>query len=358
VADVFDDVLGQERAVSALRHYAHAPVHAYLFTGPAGAGMREALVAFIAALQCPNGGCGTCERCRLVEADSDSDVTFVERAGVNWSVDELAEAERVSRRRPLGGGFQIVVLESIELAVASATKLLKILEEPPQRTVFLLTAESFPESLVTVASRCIEVPFAPLSDDVIADYLMRQGYDVVAARVAAGASGGDLRRARVLARDDALAQRIAAWQSVPEQLNGVSARASELATQLLAAIDAALEPLSAMQSEEMERRTANAKQLGQRSLSGRRELESRFRREQRRFRQDDLRFGLSALTRAYRERLLEGLESIDDGDRRGRVMAEGAIASIGLIDTAYRSLASNVDESLLLTNLLLGLSRC
>jgi DNA polymerase-3 subunit delta' len=358
LSDVFANVLGQDRAVNVLRHYARQPVHAYLFTGPAGAGLHEALIAFAAALQCPDHGCGTCERCRLALAEADADLTWMARAGVNWTVDELAEAERISRRRPLGAGWQIVVLESIELAVASAGKLLKILEEPPQRTVFLLTADSMPESLTTVASRCVEVPFAPLSDEVIADYLLHQGFDALAARAAAGASGGDLRRAQVLVRDEALAQRIASWQSVPERLNGVNARASELVTELSTAIDSALEPLSTLQDEEMERLSANAKQMGLRAVPGRKEVELRFRREQRRFRQDDLRFGLSALTRAYRERLLEGLESLDDGDRRGRVMADGAIKSINLIDNAYRSLAGNVDETLLLTNLLLALSRC
>jgi DNA polymerase-3 subunit delta' len=358
VGDVFDGVLGQDRAVTALRHHARAPVHAYLFTGPAGAGMREALVAFVAALQCPEQGCGRCEACRLVAAGADPDVTFLGRAGVNWSVDELGEAERISRRRPLGRGHQIVVIENVELAAASAGKLLKILEEPPTRTVFLLSAESLPESLVTVQSRCLEVAFAPLSEDVISDYLTRQGCEVVAARAAAAASGGDLRRAQVLARDEALATRVAAWRSVPERLDGASSRASELVAELGAAVDAALAPLVALQEEELARLTANAREMGQRALPGRREVEARFKREQRRFRQEDLRFGLSALTLAYRERLLEGLEGLDDGDRRGRVLVRGAIEAIELIDATARELAGNVDETLALTNLLLSLSRC
>ncbi len=341
-----------------MRHYARQPVHAYVLSGPAGSGLREGLVAFVAALQCPDHGCGECEACRLALAESDADVTFVHRAGVNWSVDELAEAERVSRRRPLGRGHQIVVIENIELAAATAGKLLKILEEPPTRTIFLLTAESLPESLVTVSSRCIEIPFAPLNQDVITDYLIQQGFDALAARAASGASGGDLRRAQVLVRDDALAQRVATWQAVPERLNGVNARASEIVAELVSAVDAALAPLMNLQEEELARLSANAKEMGLRSLPGRKDIEARFRREQRRFRQDDLRFGFSALTRVYRGRLLEGLECLDDGDRRGRVMADGAITSIELIDAASRSLSGNVDETLLLTNLLLALSRC
>ncbi len=357
VSDVFDAILGQSRAVVALRHYARQPVHAYLFTGPAGAGIHEALVSFSAALQCKQHGCANCDECRLALGEADSDVTFLERKGVSWSVDEFAEAERISRRVPLGSSHQIVVIENIELAGASAAKLLKILEEPPRRTIFLLSTESLPPSLATIASRCIEVAFAPLADEVISDYLVQQGFDMMSARAAAAASGGDLRRAQVLVRDAALAQRIATWQSVPEKLDAINAHNAELALAIIAMVDEAMEPLVALQGEELERLTANAKAMGRRSLTGRRDVEARFRREQRRFRLEDLRFGLSALTHVYRERMVEGLEGLDDGDRRSRSAVAGSISSIELIDAASKSLGANVDEQLVLTNLLLSLSR-
>lgn len=357
MSDVFDTLLGQDRAVNALRHYAQHPVHAYLFTGPAGSGIHEALVAFSAALQCAQHGCGVCESCRLALGEADSDVSFVDRKGVSWSVDEFGEAERISRRVPLGRSHQIVVIENIELAGASVAKLLKILEEPPRRTVFLLSAESLPETLATVSSRCIEIPFSPLTDEVISNYLVQQGYEVLSARAAAAASGGDLRRAQVLVRDPALAQRIATWQSVPETLDAINAHNAALALEIIAMVDEAMEPLVALQAEELERLTANAKAMGRRSLTGRKEVEARFRREQRRFRLEDLRFGLSALTHAYRERMVDGLEGLDDGDRRSRSVVTGAITSIELIDAASKSLGANVDEQLVLTNLLLSLSR-
>jgi DNA polymerase-3 subunit delta' len=357
VSDVFDTLLGQARAVSALRHYARQPVHAYLFTGPAGAGIHEALVAFSAALQCAAHGCAQCDSCRLAMGEADSDVTFLERKGVAWSVDEFAEAERISRRVPLGASHQIVIVENVELAGASAAKLLKILEEPPRRTIFLLSAESLPPSLATIASRCIEVPFSPLTDEVISDYLVQQGFDAVSARAAAAASGGDLRRAQVLVRDAALAHRIATWQSVPDKLDAINAHNAALVLEIISMVDEAMEPLVSLQGEELERLIANAKTMGRRSLAGRRDVEARFRREQRRFRLEDLRFGLSALTHVYRERMVEGLEGLDDGDRRSRTAVTGSISSIELIDAASKSLGANVDEQLVLTNLMLSLAR-
>jgi DNA polymerase-3 subunit delta' len=358
MADVFDLVLGQERAVTAMRHYARQPVHAYVMTGPAGSGMPEALAAFAASLQCPVFGCGQCESCRLVAADADPDVTYLERSGTTWRVEEFVEAERISRRKPLGIAHQIVIIENIEFATNSAGKLLKILEEPPARTIFLLTAESVVDELATIWSRCIEIPFAPLSEDVITDYLVREGYEAISARASAGASGGDLKRAQVLVRDDALAQRVALWQSVPDRLDVVSAHTAELADEIIRAIDDAVAPLVAIQGEQMQRLTDNAKAMGLRAVSRRGEIETRFRREQARFRREDFRFGLSTLMRTYRQRMIEGLEGLEDGERRSRVTVEGAISAIELISSTTRTSEANVAESLWLTNLLLGLARC
>jgi DNA polymerase III subunit delta' len=358
VSDVFDAVLGQPRAVAAMRHHAARPVHAYLFSGPAGSGVRESLRAFAAALQCQDQGCGNCESCRLALSDNDPDVTTLEREGLSWRVRELQEAERLARRTPLGDGHTIVVIEEVDLAVAAGPALLKILEEPPRRTIFLLTADLLPPALGTVLSRCVEIAFSPISEEVIAEYLVKQGAEPVAARTAASAAGGDLRRAQVLSRDEALTKRLALWLSVPERLNGVNARAGELADELKDAVTAAQAPLVALQEEEMERLSANAKELGLRAVPHRKEIEDRYRREQRRFRVDDLRFGLAALTDAYRQRMVGGLESIEDGDGRGRSTTRGAISAIELVDAAARQLSANADESLLLGNLLIALSSC
>ena len=98
MADVFDVLIGQDAAAAMLRQHVASPVHAYLFTGPAGSSLHDALVSFAAALQCPDNGCGTCSTCRRVLQGSDTDVYFAQRSGVSWRVDELREAERVSRR--------------------------------------------------------------------------------------------------------------------------------------------------------------------------------------------------------------------------------------------------------------------
>lgn len=359
MGDVFDALVGQDRAAASMRHHVLNPVHAYLFTGPVGSSLHDAVIAFAAALQCPERGCGHCEACRLVLEGKDTDVYFAERAGVSWRVDDLREADRVSRRRPLGAGYQIVVIEEVDLtttgASPSASALLKSLEEPPSRSIFLLTAEVVPEALDTIESRCVEVKLKGLGEDDLEAILRREGADVDSARMAAIAASGNLRRARVLVRDAALGERIATWRAVPERLTGTPAASAALAGEISASLDRAIAPLQLLQEEELEHRLQDAREMGQRSLANRKDLEAQFKREQRRFRIDELRFGLTALTNVYRERLTESLEGVGQGDSRSEYRVGASLRAIDVIVMTNKRLASNIDETLLLNDLMLSL---
>jgi DNA polymerase III subunit delta' len=358
VPDVFDRLVGQTTAAADLRRHALAPVHAYLFVGPSGSGLSDAVLCFAAALQCPDHGCGHCEACRLVLSGNDPDVTFVERSGLTWRVPEIREAERVGRRRPLGDSRQIVVIEDVELTTTgsspSASALLKSLEEPPPRTVYLLTTEATSPELETIASRCVQVALRSLGEDDLVQILQADGVDAETARVAASAANGNLQRARVLVRDADLVARVARWRAVPERLNGTPARASEVVAEIVDALDGAVAPLAAVQDEEMVRRTEEARAVGQRAVANRRDVEAQFKREQRRFRTDDLRFGLSALTDVYRERIVDDLELTSDARSSSRL--DASLRAVDAIAETNRRLSLNVDESLLLTDLLLNLS--
>lgn len=359
MADVFSALAGQGSLVGALGQFARHPVHAYLFTGVRQAQAHDAVLAMAAALQCDQFGCGECETCRRVLTGNDPDVYVAERSGVSWRIDELREAERVSRRRPLAGAYQIVVIEDVELTVTgtspSAPALLKSLEEPPARTIFLLGAEQLPDALDTVVSRCVTIRLKPLAEQDIVDVLTREGAGRPDAEVAARASQGDLRRARVLVRDDALAARLDQWRSVPEELTGTPASASQVVAAIQRSLDEAMAPLVSMQEEELSRRASEARELGQRSLANRREVEARFKREQRRFRLDELRFGLSALAGVYRERMLDALGEAREGSARDEHRIRVALDAIDALDEATRRLSSNVDENLLLHDLMFSL---
>jgi DNA polymerase-3 subunit delta' len=359
VTDVFDRLLGQERAVHAMRRLVTNPVHAYLFSGPEGAGLHDAMLCFAAALQCPNNGCGTCETCRLVLSGNDADVHVAERAGLAWRIDELREADRIGRRRPLGPGYEIVVLEEVELTTTgpspSSAALLKSLEEPPARTIYLLSAHDVAPALDTVASRCVEVKLKGLASADLERVLVSEGASEQVARRAALAANGNLTRARVLVRDPALGQRIEQWQSVPVRLTGTPASSSALVAEITLALNEAAAPLAQFQDEQMERLSSDAREMGQRSVANRRDIEAQFKREQRRFRIDELRFGLSALANVYRERLVESLDEVEEGETRGRYRVAASLRAIDVVTETTRRLSTNVDEGLLLNDLMLSL---
>lgn len=359
MGDVFSSLIGQDDAVSTMRQLVRSPVHAFLFTGPVGSSLHDAVVAFAAALQCREQGCGECEACRLVLEGKDTDVYFAERAGVSWRVDDLREADRVSRRRPLGSGFQIVVLEEVELTTTgsspSVAALLKSLEEPPSRTIFLLSAEEVPEALDTVVSRCVEIRLKAMSESDLATILVREGAASDDALRASAAANGNLRRARVIVRDVALAERIESWRTIPERLNGTPATSTALASEISASLDRAIAPLQILQDEEIERLSTDARERGQRALANRRDIEAQFKREQRRFRIDELRFGLTALTNVYRERLAQALDAAAEGDSKSGYRVSTSLRAIDEILETNQRLSSNMDETLLLNDLMLSL---
>lgn len=357
MSDVFDRLVGQSRAAELLRQYVRRPVHAFLVVGPDGSNLQDTVTAMAAALQCPRNGCGDCEACRLVLTGADTDVTVVERSGLSWRVDELREAERLSRRRPLGEGYQIVIIEDVELTVTgtapSAPALLKTLEEPPPRTIFLLTAHETPPALDTIVSRCLEVHLRGLSDADVAAIVMADGVEASLAHTAAAAANGDVRRARILARDDALVQRATQWRTVPDRFDGSPAGAARIVEEIARALDDAVAPLIALQHDEATRRGIEARELGTRPAN-RRDLEATFKREQRRFRTDELRFGVRVLTEVYRQRLRDALD--DEVDARSTERVRAALKAIDALGEANRRLATSLDESLLLHDLLLSLS--
>ena len=100
--------------------------------------------------------------------------------------------------------------------------LLKTLEEPPGETVFILLADDVIPELVTVASRCVEVPFPPLPREDLVRRLLAAGVPPDTAAVVADSSGGNLERAQVMVDDPDVAARVALWTSVPDE---VAARA-------------------------------------------------------------------------------------------------------------------------------------
>jgi DNA polymerase III subunit delta' len=205
---VWDEVVGQPAVVAELKaatENSTAMTHSWLFTGPPGSGRSVAARAFAAALQCPQHGCGHCPTCRTILAGTHPDVRQVVPEGLSIRVDEMRNLVQLAARRPATAPYQILVITDADrLTEGAANALLKAVEEPPERTVFLLCAPSDHQDDVpiTIRSRCRVVPLRTPSPDAVAEVLLsRDGIDQATATWAAAVSGGHVGRARHLARD-------------------------------------------------------------------------------------------------------------------------------------------------------------
>ncbi len=340
----FAGVVGQERAVGQLRAAVRAPVHAYLVVGPAGTGQRELASSFAAGLVCDEGGCGRCEHCRRALAGTHPDVIVRERAGPFITVDDAREIGRLASLSPVEARRKVLVLADFHLVRDAAPALLKTIEEPPATTVFVVLADQVPAELVTIASRCVRVQLSPLPAERIVEALVGEGVEAAIAEEAAAASNGRLDRARLLASDQGFAARRAAWRDAPLRLDGTGATVASLADELLASGETLLQPLEQRQAAELAEAGERARLYGERG-SARRELEARHRREQRRLRTDELRFGLATLASRYRDRLASGPDT------------QACLEALDAIAAANEALTRNPNQTLLLQALLVRLSR-
>ena len=341
---VWAGVVGQAQAIGRLSNAANDPVHAYLFVGPPGSTKDEASRAFAALLMAGSDD-PTQRDARLALAGEHPDVREVVRQGARISKDQVGDIIRNASLAPVEGDRKVMILHEFHLLEAEgAARLLKTLEEPPASTIFIVLADQVTPELVTLASRCVRIVFAALSNDVVAATLVESGIDPATAEVAAQAAEGNLTRARVLATDTGLMARRDAFAGLAARLDGTGTTVVTLCTEVLGLIDAAAAPLAARQAQEVTALEAKVAATGERG-SGRKQLEEVHKRELRRHRVDELRSGLGVLAGAYRDALVRGqLPRPDAG-----------VAAVTRIHAALEAMERNPNETLLLQALLLDL---
>ena len=224
---VWDDLVGQRRVVESLRTAVagHGMSHAWLFTGPPGSGRSNVAVAFAAALQCEDGGCGTCHACRTTLKGSHADVTLVRTEKLSIGVEEVRDLVRRSALAPVGRRWQVLVVEDADrLTEQAGNALLKAIEEPTDRTVWMLCAPTVEDVLPTIRSRARLVSLTTPSPGDVADFLARtDGVEPGLASYAARASQGHIGRARALARDAEVRARRDRVVALPTSLTSIGA---------------------------------------------------------------------------------------------------------------------------------------
>lgn len=344
---VWDDLVGQDRVASQLTAAARdadalvtaaaaaaaggrptaspdgAPAaskmtHAWLFTGPPGSGRASAARAFAAALQCVSPdralggapGCGFCDGCHTTLVGTHADVEVVRTDLLSIGVKETRDLVRRAQLSPAGGRWQVIILEdSDRLTEGAGNVLLKAVEEPAPRTVWLLCTPSLEDVLPTIRSRCRLLTLRTPPVDAVADLLVRRdGIEPELAASAARATQGHIDRARRLATDERARARRASVLKLPlrvDDVGGCLKAAQELVDAAAEDAKQVAEETDAKETEEMRAALGAAAGPGGRLPRGTagamKELQDRQKRRATRTQRDSLDLALTDLAGFYRD---------------------------------------------------------
>jgi DNA polymerase-3 subunit delta' len=214
MSSVFDNLIDQEVVIKTLKEAIAASkdssnnsqnmTHSWLFTGPAGSGRSNTAIAFAAGLLCEQGGCGTCINCTTTIDGSHADIELVRTEGLSIKVDEVRELITRTSWSPSVGNYRVVVIEDADrLTGSAANALLKVIEEPGARTVWLLCAPTLTDVIPTIRSRCRHLTLRTPSIKAVTQLLIdRDGIDPKMAEFAANAAQGHIGRAKYLATNE------------------------------------------------------------------------------------------------------------------------------------------------------------
>ena len=210
---VFNSLIDQPQVVQTLKDAvgsaninedaSQVMTNTWLFTGPAGSGRSNAAIAFAAALVCEKGGCSTCNSCISTILGTHADVELIKTQGLSIKIDEVRELITRASWKPSIANYRIVVIEDADrLTDSAANALLKVIEEPGLRTIWLLCAPTLTDVLPTIRSRCRHLALRTPSTKAITKLLIeRDQIETKTAEFVAKASGGHIGRARRLALD-------------------------------------------------------------------------------------------------------------------------------------------------------------
>ena len=225
----FDDFSTRNNEVFALREQIEEGrmVHALLITGEPGTGKRTLADLVSAAMICSSktgSPCGKCSGCTMAFAGEHPDIVTIEK-GIPLSretasgratipVDDIREMIRICSKYSYKGGNRVIIIRDAEnMTVQAQNSLLKILEEPPRNTYFLLTSSHPEQLLTTVKSRCREIKLVPWEISRIEKQLIAEGTDPVLASRTAAVSYGSIGYAKHLVSDEAY------WRTREEIMN-------------------------------------------------------------------------------------------------------------------------------------------
>jgi len=229
----FESILSQDQPIQTLTRFLQKGKipHALLFTGIDGVGKRLTALAFAMACNCvgirsdplPHAGnsprengcshednavatgpCGICSACNKIRSKNHPDLLIVEPSGAMIKIRQMRDLFRTLALKPYEARVRVVIItESHTMNPAAANALLKVLEEPPDRTVLILTARQTSDLLPTIVSRCRHIRFNPISQQHIRLLLeKRHGIDSDHAEILSTMANGSFTRALSMSRSN------------------------------------------------------------------------------------------------------------------------------------------------------------
>ncbi|GAB3816389.1 DNA polymerase III subunit delta' [Tessaracoccus terricola] len=374
---VWDELIGQLKAVEVLQRAVsggrHSMTHAWLFVGPPGSGRSNAAKAFAAALQCERGGCGECNDCRTSLSGAHPDVTLLRTEQLSIGVEEVRQLVGRANVSPVNRRWQVVIVEDADrVTERGADALLKALEEPAPKTVWLLCAPSADDVIVTIRSRCRQLQLVTPGIDAVADLLVRRdGISPALAAHCARAAQGHVGRARMLARSESARIRRNEILTLPGRLHSVTDCLTAAENLVAASADEAAQATADVDAKEMTDLQA-ALGMGGRGAKPRsaqaavKELEDQQKMRAKRMQRDALDNVLTELTGFYRDVLAvqtaPGVELInsDLADQISpiarRSTGEQTIHALDAILEARTALETNVAPLLAMEALMVSLA--
>jgi DNA polymerase-3 subunit delta' len=381
MSSVFDDLIDQEAVIATLKDAVSASkdstdntqgmTHSWLFTGPPGSGRSNAAVAFAAALLCDEGGCATCINCRSVIDGSHADIELIRTEGLSIKVDEIRELITRTSWSPSVGNYRVVVMEDADrLTESAANALLKVIEEPGARTVWLLCAPTLTDVLPTIRSRCRHLTLRTPSVKAVTKLLIeRDGIDPELADFAATATQGHIGRAKFLATNKEARKTREKILNIPFEVTNLTSAFEAANTLLELAKVEALTESETRDEEELTKLKESYGTTGSRLATGGskavKELEKEQNARNKRIVRDNLERELLDLATIYKDVLLiqfNSMNQITNKDLQNRIKQkaedtspEVTINSINSILKARSNLIKNSAHNITTEALLINL---
>jgi DNA polymerase-3 subunit delta' len=378
---VFAALINQEQATAILISAVNAArngqdesqemTHSWLFVGPPGSGRSNAALAFAAALVCKSGGCGQCNDCQTAARGGHPDVELMRTEGLSIKVDEIRELLVRAAWAPSVSDYRVIVIEDADrLTESAANALLKSIEEPGSRTVWLLCAPTVGDVLPTIRSRCRVIALRTPSVSSVAALLEREGVTASIALASARAAGGHVGVARHLATNPAARGLRADNVKLPFAIVDLAGAVTAAGRLVEAAKSAAEEDAAARNERELTALKQAWGQTGTKLATGGakavKELEKEQKSRQTRMVRDYLDRALVDIATMYRDILLvqqggasSGLINEENRDLinrvAGQISANQTVARIDAIMATRRNLAANAAPLLAIEALLVQL---